>query len=133
MRSYKNFSYSLAILVLASVLCGPQARAAGASFGVQVRVVRHGAVAAPLDVPTPPGATRLTASPTLESYLFAGDSQAAGAFFRRAMVERNYRQVLTGNDDTLLTWERNGQRIRIRMDAVLGVQHATRILVSSET
>ena len=133
MRPHKNFSYFLACLLLASTaLCGPRAYAANASFNAHVRVVRHAAAIAPLDVPAPPGAQKLTTSPAGESYVFAGEGRSAGEFFRRAMVERGYRLIHAGADDRLLMWDRNGQRVRIEMDAVLGNQHATRIVVRSD-
>ena len=131
MRPSKNFSYSLAALLLFSCLCGPQAHAANASFGVQVRVVRHDAALAPVDVPMPLGSRRMTSSSEGQSYFFAGESRTAAEFFRRTMAERGYRLVSAGNDDAALTWERDGQRVRIRIDAVLGIQDTSRIVVDN--
>lgn len=131
MRLPRTRFFTLASLLLVfTALCGPQAHAANASFGVHVRVVRHDAAAVPVDVPVPPGARKLTTSPEGDSYLFAGESRSAGQFFRQAMVERGYRLVPAGDDDALL-WERDGQRIRIRMDAVLGDGDTTRIVIGN--
>jgi hypothetical protein len=131
MRTSKNFSYSLAALLLFSCLCGSQAHAANASFGVQVRVVRHDAALVPVDVPVPPGARKMTSSPAGESYVFSGESSNAAEFFHRTMAERGYRLVSAGKDDAVLTWERDGQRVRIRIDAVLGSKDTSRIVVAN--
>lgn len=131
MRSSKNFSYSLAALLLSCMLCAPLAQAASANFGVQVRVLGRKAAAAPVDVPVPPGARKLTATPEGNSYFFSGESRTATEFYHRAMAERGYRLVSVGASDAILTWERDGQRVRVRIDAVLGNDGATRILVGN--
>ena len=131
MHSSKNFSYSLAALLLSCMLCGPVAHAAGANFGVQVRVLGRNAATTPLDVPVPPGARKLTATSEGDSYFFSGESRTATEFYRSAMAERGYRLVSAGASDAILTWERDGQRVRVRIDAVLGNDGATRILVGN--
>jgi hypothetical protein len=121
----------IVVSLLASAACAP---AIAQSFSVGATVVSHRpAVRAQGDFPVPAQSRRLTAHDFGGSWYVPGAMDATAAFYRNAMAQRGYR-VLTDDarrDVVHLHWERNGERVEIRLQPVLGDAAGTRMIFSA--
>ncbi|MUV14387.1 hypothetical protein [Noviluteimonas gilva] len=118
-------------VLIASAVCAP---AIAQSFSVGATVVPHRtAVRAQADFPVPASSRRLTTHTFGSSWYVPDAMHATAAFYRGAMAQRGYRVVAddTRRDAVSLHWERDGERVEIRLQPVLGDDAGTRMIFNA--
>lgn len=121
----------IAGLLFASAVCAP---AVAESFSVGATVVPHRpAVHARADFPVPAQSRRLTSHDFGGSWYVPDAMDATAAFYRAAMAQRGYRVLADDarRDAVRLHWERDGERVEIRLQPVLGDDDGTRMIFSA--
>jgi hypothetical protein len=126
---------SIAVLLFA---CAPAlAFAQSGALRVGATVVPSvPATFAQTDFPTPSQATQVTSNRFGGSWFVPGELRTTAAFYRDAMTQRGYRKLVDdtrtdgGRSDAVrLHWERNGERVEIHLQPVLGATPAARMIV----
>lgn len=85
------------------------------------------------DFPVPAQGTQLSSTRFGGSWYLPDDVAAVAAFYRAAMRTRGYRVFddVVVDDAAYLHWERDGERVELRLQSVLGNAPATRMIVSA--
>ena len=121
----------IAGLLFASAVCAP---AVAQSLTVGASVVPHRpAVRAQVDFPVPAQSRLLTSHAFGGSWYVHDPVNATAAFYRDAMAQRGYRVIVdeTRRDAVRLHWEREGERVEIQLQPVLGDDAGTRMIFSA--
>jgi len=121
---------SIAVLLFACAPALAFAQSGALRIGATV-VPSVPATFAQADFPTPSQATQVTSNRMGGSWFVPGEVRATAAFYRDAMAQRGYRKLVddTRSNAVRLHWERNGERVEIHLQPVLGAAPAARMIV----
>ena len=123
------------VVVVVLFACAPALAAEPGALAVGANVVSHRpAVRVHADFPVPAQGSRLTFNPFGGSWYVPGAMHDTATFYRDAMARRGYRALADDTRDGLvrLRWERDGERVEIRLQPVLGASAGTRMIVSAD-
>ncbi|KGQ20513.1 hypothetical protein LF41_1050 [Lysobacter dokdonensis DS-58] len=125
----------IAGLLFASAACAPALAETGTgTFQVGAVVLpTRPAERAHADFPVPLQGRKLTTDRFGGSWYVPNSMQDTAAFYRDAMPQRGYRILSeqSGDNAVHLHWERDGERVEIRLQPVLGDAAATRMIFSA--